>query len=210
MVSERTETKSDSHALRVGLTGGIASGKTAVSRIFEELGVPVIDTDVIAREVVMPGQPALDQIAEHFGASIIDENGELNRSSLRDIVFSGKEQRDALEAILHPRIRERTLDLASHTEAPYLIIVVPLLFETDFHTLVDRTLVVHTSPERQKARLIERDAASEALAEQIIGSQLGTDERLTRADDTVENSGSLAQLREQIVALHEKYLQQAP
>jgi len=207
MTADTTDTGSaGNRPLRIGLTGGIASGKTAVSDLFKQLGVPVIDTDVIAREVVMPGQPALQDIAARFGASMIQADGQLDRNKLREIVFSNNELRESLEAILHPRIRQNTLEQADQVDAPYLIIVVPLLFETDFHTLVDRTLVVHTPSEVQKARLISRDGASELLADQIIASQLDTDERISRADDAIENAGSFAELEAKVQQLHNKYL----
>lgn len=201
-----TPTRNTTEALRIGLTGGIASGKSLAADAFAELGVPIIDTDVIAREVVAPGQPALLDIAERFGPAVLQPDGTLDRAALRRKVFEHDTERAALEALLHPRIRAVALAEAASCDYPYLILVVPLLFETGFDELVDRTLVVDTSSATQTRRLLERDGGSEEEAGQIIASQMNSEARLAAADDILLNDGSAADLRKAVVAQHEYYL----
>jgi dephospho-CoA kinase len=197
------------HPLRVGLTGGIASGKTAVADLFAGLGATVIDTDVIARQEVAPGQPGLADITESFGADILRDDGTLDRAELRQRVFANPDKKARLEAILHPLIRAATLAEADRTAttSDYQIFVVPLLLESGFIELVDRVLVVDCSAEVQIKRLMARDAATEADAEAIIASQAGRDERLACADDIIKNSGTLAELEPTVRALHDRYLE---
>jgi dephospho-CoA kinase len=195
--------------LRIGLTGGIASGKSTVADMFADLGVPVIDTDVIARDVVRPGQPALEEIREAFGAGVIAADGTLDRSAMRAIVFGDDAARRRLEAILHPKIREVTIGQAEAAGGAYQVIVVPLLVESSLRAFVDRVLVVDCDEEIQVARLLERDAEPEQQARKILAAQSTRDERLAIADDVIENEGSLEDAREQVLALHRSYLREA-
>jgi dephospho-CoA kinase len=191
---------------RIGLTGGIASGKSMVANLFAELGAVVIDTDVIAREVVMPGLPALDEIVHAFGDTIVDKNGALNRSQLRQIIFADESARQRLEAILHPRIQEETLRQAESAGGPYQLIVVPLLVGSPLRHFVDRTLVVDCSEETQIQRLMARDAETEQQARAILDAQASREERLAIADDVIDNDESVANTRHQVITLHEIYL----
>jgi dephospho-CoA kinase len=192
--------------LRVGLTGGIASGKSTVADMFAELGVPVIDTDIIAREVVRPGQPALQEIREAFGDGVFATDGTLDRSAMRAIVFGDEEARRRLEAILHPKIGKATVAQADAAGGAYQIIVVPLLVESSLRAFVDRVLVVDCDEETQVARLLARDAESEAQARRILAAQSSRSERLAIADDVVSNDGNLDDTREQVRALHRRYV----
>lgn len=194
---------------RVGLTGGIASGKTTVANTLEELGATVIDTDVIAREVVAPGQPALAEIRHRFGDAIVGADGALDRRALREIVFADPEARQNLEAILHPRIRFETLRQADDARGPYQVIVVPLLTGSELAAEMDRILVVDCDEETQIRRLLDRDAESVEQAQRILAAQASRSERLAIADDVIDNSGTLAALREATVAIHRQYLEQA-
>ncbi len=191
---------------RVGLTGGIACGKSTVADMFASLGASVVDTDRIAREVVEPGSPALAAIAAEFGAGVIDPAGRLDRAALRRIVFADPGRRAALERILHPRIRERTLAQMAASDTPYVLAVVPLLFETDFHTLVDRTAVVDCPTNVQRERLMERDAIDANTAAGMLAAQLDRESRLARADDIIDNSRDIDATRAQVEALHRRYL----
>ncbi len=192
--------------LRVGLTGGIASGKTTVADMFAGLGVPVIDTDVIAREVVRPGQPALDEIRETFGDGVIAPDGTLDRAAMRAIVFDDDAARRRLEAILHPRIGEATRAQADAAGGAYQIIVVPLLVESSLRRFVDRVLVVDCDEDTQIARLLARDTETEAQARRILAAQSSRAERMAIADDVIANNGELDETREQVEALHRHYL----
>ena len=195
--------------LRIGLTGGIASGKSTVADMFADLGVPVIDTDIIAREVVQPGQPALEEIREAFGDGIIAADGALDRPAMRAVVFSDEDARRRLEAILHPRIGEATREQADAAGGEYQVIVVPLLVESALRAFVDRVLVVDCDEETQVARLLARDAESETQARRILAAQSSRDERLAIADDIVANDGDFDETREQVLTLHRYYLQEA-
>ena len=195
--------------LRVGLTGGIASGKSTVADMFAELGIPVIDTDVIAREVVRPGQPALDEIREVFGNGVIAADGTLDRAAMRAIVFGDDAARRRLEAILHPRIGEATREQADAAGGSYQIIVVPLLVESSLRGFVDRVLVVDCDEDTQVARLLARDAESEAQARRILAAQSSRAERMAIADDVIANDGDLDATREQVKSLHRRYLIEA-
>ncbi|WP_405236892.1 dephospho-CoA kinase [Lentisalinibacter orientalis] len=192
--------------LRIGLTGGIASGKTAVSDMFAKLGAPVIDTDRIAREVVQPGRPALAEIVEEFGEDVLNADGSLDRRALRERVFTEDGARQRLEAITHPRIRDETLRRMHNAGGPYQVIVVPLLVESGFGALVDRVLVVDCPPEVQRQRLMERDGESAGTAEAMMRSQTDRETRLDAADDVVDNAGSLEDTRRQVEHLHNRYL----
>lgn len=196
-------------ALRVGLTGGVASGKSTVARMFTELGAALIDTDEIAREVVAPGEPGLARVREAFGEAVVTAAGELDRAALRAIVFDDPGQRRRLEAILHPLIRERTVAALARVEARYVIVAVPLLIETGFGELVDRVLVVDCAPELQIARLMERDRAGRESATAMLAAQAERSERIAAADDVLDNGGDLDATRRQVRALHERYLELA-
>lgn len=195
--------------LRIGLTGGIASGKSTVADMFTDLGVPVIDTDVIAREVVRPGKPALEEIREAFGDAVIAADGTLDRPAMRAIVFGDDAARRRLEAILHPRIGEATREQADAAGGEYQVIVVPLLVGSSLRTFVDRVLVVDCDEETQVSRLLARDAESEAQARRILAAQSSRDERLAVADDVIANDGDLDETRQQVLALHRRYLREA-
>ncbi len=192
--------------LRVGLTGGIASGKTTVANFFAELGAPIIDTDIIARQVVEPGAPALDEIRRAFGDAVFNDDGTLDRKVMRKLVFADSGKRRRLERILHPRIREVTLNQITAVTYPYMIIVVPLLAESPLKAYLDRVLVVDCSEDVQLARLLSRDADDEDQARRIIAAQASRDERLAIADDVVRNDGPLDKTRSRVAELHDEYL----
>ena len=177
--------------LVIGLTGGIGSGKSAVEALFSELGVPVIDADRIARQVVEPGQPALDEIKAQFGEAVLDAQGALNRRRLRKLVFDDAALRKALESILHPRIRARIAEELSALSAPYAIVAIPLLIETGPYQEVDRVLVVDCPEEEQIRRICQRDKVSAAQAAAIMATQATREERLSAADDIIDNAGAL-------------------
>ena len=194
---------------RVGLTGGIASGKSTVADMFRDLGVPIIDTDVIAREVVEPGQPALREIRDMFGDHVLRADGTLDRAAMRQLVFSDDDARRCLEAILHPRIGQATLAQAEAAGGAYQIIVVPLLTGSALREQMDRVLVVDCDVETQVQRLLDRDAESEAQARRILGAQASREDRLAIADDVIDNSGSLDDTHAAVLALHQRYLEYA-
>lgn len=192
----------------VGLTGGIASGKSLVSNGFELLGVPVIDADLLAREVVEPGSPGLQALAAHFGADILTLEGELNRAALRHIVFANPAERDFLDKTLHPLIRQlsdsRVAELRRQNHA-YIIYSVPLLLETNQQSRFDRIVVVDVPESLQLSRLLARDGSSESEARAILASQATREDRLAIADDVINNAGTIDETREQIAILHEQY-----
>lgn len=191
--------------LVIGLTGGIASGKTAVSRCFEQLGVPVIDADVVAREVVSPGEPALDAIVKTFGSEVLDSAGRLDRTRVRDLVFGDPERRRALEQLLHPEIRRRMREKLEQLDHDYVVLVIPLLLEAGQTDLVDRVLVVDTPEALQIARAVERDGSTENNIRDIMAAQISRKERLSRADDVIENRGSMEDLLERVGKLDQFY-----
>lgn len=196
--------------LRIGLTGGIASGKSAVADLFAALGVVVIDTDVIAREVVESGTKGLEAIRAAFGDEILNSDGTLDRAALRSLAFADNHNREKLETILHPLIRAETLSRSeAHVDTPYQILVVPLLLESGFAELVDRILVVDCPVETQIERLIARDGSSRETATAIINAQISREERLAVADDVILNDGSPEALNPAVATLHRKYLQLA-
>ena len=191
---------------RIGLTGGIASGKSLVADLFAARGVPVIDTDVIAREVVRPGEPALEEIRQRFGAAVLAPDGTLDRRRLRERVFANDEERRALEDILHPRIRDAAVAASAHAGGAYQVIVVPLLVGSSLRRLMDRVLVVDCSVETQIARLEKRDAETEVQARRMIEAQASREERLAIADDVLVNEGSVEDAERRVEALHRRYL----
>lgn len=191
----------------VGLTGGIGSGKTVVSDYFAELGVPVIDTDVIARKIVEPGQPALQQLVRCFGGGILREDGTLDRDALRNLAFSNDANREKLDAITHPAIRQEAIRQISATKYPYCLVVVPLLKPgTEFTQLTQRILVVTAERETRICRVMERSNLSRRQVEQIMQSQLDDADRLAFADDIIDNNGTIGEARHQAEQLHQKYL----
>lgn len=192
--------------LRVGLTGGVASGKSLVAEMFAALGTPIVDTDRIAREVVGPGTPGIAAVRAAFGAAIIAADGSLDRTKLGDLVFEDGAARGRLESILHPLIRAETQARLAAIEAPYALVVVPLLLETDFATLVDRVLVVDCPREMQLDRLMRRNSTTRRRAESVVAAQIDRAARLDAADDVIDNSGTLEHTRDQVAALHAKYV----
>ncbi len=190
---------------KVGLTGGIASGKTTVANLFAAHGVPVIDTDIIARDVVEPGKPALNEIHAHFGDSVINESGMLDRTAMRKLIFCDSHARERLEAILHPRIGDEVRRRSQTTKGDYQIIAVPLLVGSPLLQFVDRVLVVDCREETQIERLIKRDAGTRDDARRILAAQSSREQRLAIADDVINNDQDLSQLEEQVNQLHSKY-----
>ena len=186
----------------IGLTGGIAAGKTAVANRLAELGAEIIDTDLISREVVGPGTPALAQIAAHFGPEVIAEDGTLNRAVVREKVFANPSERKWLEALLHPVIRQTALDRAQRSQARLAVLVVPLLFESGQYQQTDLNLVVDVPVDVQRQRVLARDAVSEDQVEQILSAQMSRAARLEKADRVIENSGTLEQLFAQVDSLY--------
>ena len=192
--------------LRVGLTGGIASGKTTVANAFAELGAGIVDTDQVARDVVAPGQPGLDAVRLEFGSGVIGASGELDRRALRAIVFSEPAKRRQLEALLHPLIRIRTLEELARLSTPYAVVVVPLLVETGFGHLVDRVAVVDCPRETQLTRLVDRDRIDLDQARSMVSAQADRDVRLGAADDVIDNGGDRVSMHRQVHSLHALYL----
>lgn len=195
--------------LKIGLTGGIGSGKTTVADCFASLGVPVIDADKIAHELAAPGQPALQAIASAFGPDILCDDGQLDRARLRAIVFNDTARRKQLEEILHPRIRaemrRRIADIEA-SAAPYCILSIPLLLETGQTDLVDRILVVDTLEDLQYHRVRVRNGLPDAEIAAIIHAQVSREQRLAAADDIIANDGGLEELRQHVLGLHQRYL----
>ena len=192
---------------RVALTGGIASGKSTVASLFAELGVPLIDTDVIAREVVEPGRPALAAIVATFGPGVLDTQGCLDRRRMRERIFADPTAKQGLEAILHPAIRAEMERQSRVTGGPYQVLVIPLLAESGRRDHVDRVLLVDVPEALQVERLALRDGVSREQAEAALNAQATRAERLAIADDVIQNSGRVDELKQQVRALHEKYLQ---
>ncbi len=192
--------------LKVALTGGIASGKSTVSRLFQALGAPVIDTDLIARELVEPGRPALERIVAHFGPGVIRRDGRLDRGALRTLIFEDPRQRQALEAILHPAIRREAETRLDRLDAPYVILVIPLLVESGGGWRQDRVLLVDVPESLQIQRLMRRDHCSRTEAQAALAAQATREQRQALADDLILNTGSERQLQEAVNELHRRYL----
>ncbi len=197
---------SDSKRFTVGLTGGIASGKSLVADYFADLGVAIVDTDIIAREVVAPGAPALDEIKQVFGDTTIAADGSLNRRELRKIVFADDDLRQELEAILHPKIRAAAATQAAAVTGPYVMVVVPLMVESPMKTSMDRILVVDCSVETQLRRLTARDNETLEQAQRMIAAQSSREDRLAIADDLISNDGDREATKQAVLELHEMYL----
>ena len=195
--------------LRIGLTGGIASGKSTVAQRFVELGVPVIDADEAARAVVAPGTPGLVDVLKRFGSGVVTENGELDRRALRELIFREPGSRRDLEAILHPLIRAYMEQSAKLAVGPYVVMAIPLLVEGGSRDRVDRILVVDVDEAVQLQRVMARDGCTEEQARAILASQASRSARLAAADDVLLNTGTVTDLRQAVDQLHERYLRLA-
>ena len=198
-----------SHRMRIGLTGGIASGKSTVAQRIVELGIPVIDADDSSRFVVAPGEPGLAELTKRFGAGILTAGGELDRRALRNLVFADPRLRRDLEAILHPLIRVDMEQRASVAAGPYLVMAIPLLVEGGNQGQVDRILVVDVDEDVQLKRVMARDSIPLEQARAILEAQAQRAARLKAADDVIVNSGTVSDLRQAVDGLHERYLRLA-
>ena len=196
-------------AYRVGLTGGIASGKSTAAKYFGALGVPILDSDQIARDVVEPGQPPLERLVERFGRGILTPDGHLDRPALRDIVFSDPKARADLEALTHPAIGAAMEAQSAAAGGPYQILVIPLLVEKNLASHVDRVLVVDCDEELQISRLRDRDGSTPEQVAAILKAQAPRAMRLKAADDIIRNDADLNAVRDQVAALHTRYLELA-
>lgn len=190
----------------LGLTGGIGSGKSAAAQCFVDLGVHLVDADHAARWVVEPGRPALAQITEHFGPSVLQADGTLNRSALRELIFKDPQQRVWLESLLHPLIREEIRQYLARAESAYAILVSPLLLETSQHQMVQRVLVIDVPESVQIERTVLRDKTNEEQVRAILKAQASREERLSRADDVIVNDRDPAWLKSEVERLHHFYL----
>ncbi|MFM2612286.1 dephospho-CoA kinase [Vibrio campbellii] len=194
-------------AFVIGLTGGIASGKTTVANLFkQQFKIDIVDADIVAREVVEPGTPGLNAIIEHFGADIVRDDQMLDRAKLRERIFSNPEEKAWLNGLLHPMIREKMIEDLEQVTSDYALLVVPLLVENKLDSLCDRVLVVDVDPQTQISRTVKRDNVSEDQAKAILASQASREQRLALADDVVKNNPDDPDLLLQITDLHEKYL----
>lgn len=193
----------------LGLTGGIGSGKSAASQWFEAQGIAVVDADIVAREIVDIGQPALQQIREAFGDWVLLQDGSLNRRALRDHIFQSPEARKTLENITHPAIRTSIIQQLHAAQSPYTILVSPLLFETNQHELTQHTLLIDAAIELQIQRASQRDGQNVEQIQKIIAAQMPREQKCAMADDIVLNDGELEHLYAHLTPLHEKYLKMA-
>lgn len=192
--------------LVIGLTGGIGSGKSTVAKLFAEKNIPIIDADVIAKELTQPGQPAYQEIVHHFGEAILKPNKTIHRINLRHIIFTKPHERKWLEQLLHPFIRSEIDHRIKNCPGPYCIVVIPLLTESEPNPLIQRILVVDTSENLQIKRTQQRDNTSLDLIHMILNSQASRQTRLQQADDIINNTGDLSALVQQVTNLHQKYL----
>ena len=194
-------------SLKIGLTGGIASGKTTVSDYFKVLGIPIIDADVISHEVTKPNGSAFEEIISSFGSNILDESGLINRKKMRSIIFDDASKKEILEGIIHPKVREEMFNLVSQSNDHYLILSVPLLIETGMNKMMDRILVVDCSVETQIERLIQRDKINLDEAKSILRNQTNRSTRLKVADDLIvnEKNVTLIDLEKEVFELHRIY-----
>lgn len=190
----------------VALTGGIASGKSTVANLFAELGIAVIDADMVAREVVAPGSEGLALVVESFGAEVLAADGSLDRKAMRQRVFADATARQKLEAIIHPRVRQTLKTRAESAQSPYVLLVIPLFVESGDYAWVNRVLVVDVPRETQLERLMGRDGSSREQAEAMLAAQASREQRLSIADDVIENSASPEALHSAVRQLHENYL----
>jgi dephospho-CoA kinase len=192
--------------LRIGVTGGIGSGKSAVTQMLEERGIVVVDADIIARQVVEPGTLALRRIAEHFGHTILRADGSLDRAALRALVFQDASERKWLENLLHPLIRAEIIRQLDSSESPYCVLSSPLLLETGQNSLVDKVLLIDTSEELQLSRTAQRDSINSDAVGAIIASQWPRTKRQAQADFIINNEGTLKQLEEAAEEMHQQFL----
>ena len=190
----------------LGLMGGIGSGKSAISAMFEELGIQVVDADIVAREVVEPGSTGLEKITEHFGDEILTTDGSLDRAKLRAIIFADESQKQWLNNLLHPLIRESMLAQLQQATSQYVILVAPLLFENGLDQFCDHTLLIDVPVEVQITRTTARDNISIELTKQIIASQMPRADKQQKATDTLDNNRLLSEVKIDVQKLHEKYL----
>ena len=192
----------------VGMTGGIGCGKSEATRIFAELGVPIVDVDMISHQLTTTGQPILEEITKLFGNEVLNSDGSLNRGALRKKIFANDDARKKLEAILHPAIYEQAIEaLKKNASAPYQILAIPLLFESDrYLNIINRSLVIDSNVEMQIDRASKRDGLSRDAIQKIIDVQMPREKRNARADEVILNDGSIAELEEKIRQLHEKYI----
>lgn len=193
----------------VALTGGIGSGKTTVANAFACFGATIVDADVIARQIVEPGTPALAAIAAHFGNEILQADGSLDRARLRQLIFNHPAEKAWLNQHLHPLIHQETQRQLALVSSPYALWVVPLLVENDLHTRADRVLVVDADRETQLARTMARDGSSREQALNILSAQASRHQRLAVADDVIDNSGNLRDIEPAVALLHQRYLELA-
>uniref|UniRef100_A0A486XN48 Dephospho-CoA kinase n=1 Tax=Rheinheimera sp. BAL341 TaxID=1708203 RepID=A0A486XN48_9GAMM len=193
----------------VGLTGGIGCGKSTVTALFANLGVQFVDADIVAREVVQPGQPCYQAIVQQFGAEILNADQSLNRSALRERIFSNAADKQWLEQLLHPAIRQQLVAQLAALTSPYALLVAPLLLENKLQYLVQRVLVIDLSASLQLIRAMARDNASAQQISAIMAAQISRSERLKLADDIITNDSTLAELTPRVAALHQRYLQLA-
>ena len=198
-----------SRPFRVGLTGGIASGKSTAAKFFGALGIPIIDTDQLARDVVEPGQPPLERLVERFGPSILTPDGHLDRPALRNIVFSDPKARADLEALTHPAIGAAVEARSAQAGGPYQILVIPLLVEKSLGSQLDRVLVVDCEEALQIRRLQARDGSTLEQARAILNAQVSRSTRLKAAHDVIKNDGDMSAVRDQVEKLHARYLELA-
>jgi dephospho-CoA kinase len=196
-------------SFRVGLTGGIASGKSTAAKFFGALGVPILDSDQIAREVVEPGQLPLERLVERFGPTILTPDGHLDRPALRQIVFSDPKARADLEALTHPAIGAAMEARSAEAGGPYQVLVIPLLVEKNLAAHVDRVLVVDCDEDLQIRRLRDRDGSTPEQIEAILRAQVPRAARLKAADDVIHNDSDMSAVRDQVAALHPRYLELA-
>lgn len=190
----------------IGLTGGIGSGKTAVSDAFQDLGITIVDADLASRIVVQKGKPSLKKIAEHFGNDILNENSELDRAKLREIIFNSDEEKIWLESLLHPAIANQIKDELKASSSPYTILVSPLLLETNQKEYCNKVLVVDVPVELQVERTLKRDQVSEGQVKSIIKAQISRKNRLEFADEVIINDGSLEELHSTVMKFHQKFI----
>jgi|TARA_B100001094_G_scaffold96718_1_gene92763 dephospho-CoA kinase len=190
----------------IGLTGGIGSGKTAVSDSFESLGIDVVDADLASRVVVQKGKPCLLKIAQHFGEDILTKEAELDRAKLREIIFKSEEEKNWLESLLHPAIANQIQDELNASKSPYTILVSPLLLETNQKDFCSKVLAVDVPVETQVERTLKRDGVSKEQVQAIINSQISRNDRLNLADEVIVNDGTLEDLEIAVKILHEKFL----
>ncbi|MCF1428703.1 MAG: dephospho-CoA kinase [Shewanella sp.] len=195
--------------LKIGLTGGIGSGKTTVANLFAAKGIELVDADIIAREMVAPGTPGFAAILARYGDILQQPNGTLDRRQLRERIFNDDQERQWLNDLLHPLIRNQMLQQANLALSDYVILVVPLLFENGLDTFVDKTVLVDIPSALQITRTSQRDLVNASQVQSIINSQMGREDKLARADYLIDNQGDLVQLQHQVMQLHKQFLKQA-